>query len=48
MRKIRDGRAAFYRGTTAEPGLPPIGSRDYQFVVGVYGDVPGSEGLLTG
>jgi hypothetical protein len=43
-RVLRDASVAFYRGTTAEPGLPPIGSRDYQFVVGVYDDVPGSEG----
>ena len=30
---------AFYRETTDEPGQPPVGSRDYQFVVGVYDDV---------
>ena len=30
---------AFYRTMSDEPGMPPIGSRDYQFVVGVYEDV---------
>jgi hypothetical protein len=34
---------AFYNETTTEPGQPPIGSRDYQFVVGVYADVLGSK-----
>ena len=43
-RILRDASVAFYGRTTAEPGLPPIGSRDYQFVVGVYDDVPGSDG----
>jgi hypothetical protein len=28
---------------TREPGKPPIGSRDYEFVVGVYDDVLRSE-----
>lgn len=43
-RVLRDASVAFYSGTTAEPGLPPIGSRDYQFIVGVYDDVLGSDG----
>ena len=43
-RVLRDASVAFYCETTAEPGLPPIGSRDYRFVVGVYDDVPGSDG----
>jgi hypothetical protein len=38
-RVLRDAGVAFYRATTKEPGQPPIGSRDYQFVVGVYDDV---------
>jgi hypothetical protein len=38
-RVLRDASVAFYRETTVEPGQPPIGSRDYQFVVGVYDDV---------
>jgi hypothetical protein len=42
-RVLRDASIAFYRETTAKPGLPPIGSRDYQFVVGVYTDVLNSE-----
>ena len=42
-RVLRDASVAFYSETTAEPGLAPIGSRDYQFVVGVYDDVPGSD-----
>lgn len=46
-RVLRDASVAFYSETTAEPGLPPIGSRDYQFVVGVYDDVPGSDGPVA-
>jgi hypothetical protein len=42
-RVLRDASVAFYRKTTAEPGVPPVGSRDYQFVVGVYDDVLTSE-----
>jgi hypothetical protein len=42
-RVLRDAGVAFYRETSAEPGQPPIGSRDYQFVVGVYHDVLRSE-----
>ena len=38
-RVLRDANVAFYSETTTEPGLPPVGSRDYQFVVGVYDDV---------
>lgn len=38
-RVLRDTSVAFYRETTSDPGEPPIGSRDYQFVVGVYNDV---------
>jgi hypothetical protein len=44
-RVLRDASVAFYSETTAEPGLPPVGSRDYQFVVGVYDDVLTSEGV---
>jgi hypothetical protein len=38
-RVLRDASVAFYTETTAEPGVPPIGSCNYQFVVGVYDDV---------
>jgi immunity protein 26 of polymorphic toxin system len=38
-RVLRDASVAFYRETTDDPGQPPIGSRDFQFVVGVYDDV---------
>lgn len=38
-RVLRDASVAFYSETTTEPGLPPVGSRTYQFVVGVYEDV---------
>ncbi len=44
-RVLRDASVAFYSETTAEPGVPPVGSRNYQFVVGVYGDVLTSEGV---
>jgi hypothetical protein len=42
-RVLRDAAVAFYSATTLEAGKPPIGSRDYQFVVGVYDDVFKSE-----
>ena len=42
-RVLRDASVAFYNETTTQPGLPPVGSRDYQFVVGVYADVLKSE-----
>jgi Immunity protein 26 len=38
-RVLRDASVAFYRQTGREPGQAPFGSRDYQFVVGVYDDV---------
>ncbi len=34
-----DAAIGIYRKTTAEPGQPPIGSRDFQFHVGIYDDV---------
>lgn len=42
-RILRDAGLAVYRETTDEAGAPPTGSRDFQFVVGVYSDVPGSK-----
>ena len=42
-RVLQDASVGFYNETTTEPGRPPIGSRDYQFVVGVYADVLTSE-----
>jgi hypothetical protein len=44
-RVLRDGAVAFYRETTDTPGEPPIGDRDYQFVVGVYNDTLRSDDL---
>lgn len=38
-RVLRDASVAFYRTTTDGPGEPPIGSRDFEFTVGVYEDV---------
>jgi hypothetical protein len=40
---LRDAAAAFYRTTTTEPDMPPIGSRDYQFVTGVDSTVDRSD-----
>jgi len=37
-RVLRDAAVAFYRARTSEPVHPPVGSRDFQFVVGVYDD----------
>lgn len=44
-RVLRDGAVAFYRRTSERPGEPPIGDRDYQFVVGVYNDTLRSDEL---
>ncbi|WP_413250889.1 Imm26 family immunity protein [Sinomonas flava] len=38
-RVLADAAAAFYAETSDGPGQPPIGSREYQFVVGIYDDV---------
>lgn len=38
-RLLKEGAVAFYRTITSNPDQPPIGSRDFQFVVGVYKDV---------
>lgn len=38
-RVLRDASVAFYRSMSDDPANPPLGSRDYQFVVGVYEDV---------
>lgn len=38
-RVLRDASVAFYRAMSDEPAHPPFGSRDYQFVAGVYEDV---------
>lgn len=46
-RVLRDAAVAFYRETTTEPGHPPIGSRDYQFVVGVHDDVLKDDQVLV-
>ena len=42
-RVLREAAVAFYRARTVDPHSPPIGSRDYQFTVGVYADVVGSK-----
>jgi hypothetical protein len=42
-RVLRDGSVAFYSTRTVEARRPPIGSRDYQFTVGVYADLVGSK-----
>jgi hypothetical protein len=41
-RVLRDASVAFYSDRSDKPGEAPIGSRDYQFTVGVYEDVLGS------
>lgn len=38
-RVLRDASVAFYEATSDDPAQPPIGSRTYRFVVGVYEDV---------
>jgi hypothetical protein len=35
----RDATVRFYRQVSSVPGRPPVGSRDFAFCVGVYGDV---------
>ncbi|MFI5429651.1 Imm26 family immunity protein [Aeromicrobium sp. UC242_57] len=44
-RVLEDACVAFYREITASPAEPPIGSRDYQFVVGVYRHVFRADGV---
>lgn len=41
-RLYKDASIAIYRTTSTAPGRPPIGERDFQFVVGIYDDIPGS------
>lgn len=41
-RVLKDASIAFYREVGDSPGRPPIGSRDFQFVVGVYDDAVAS------
>ena len=38
-RVLRDASVAFYRRRSDEPRRPPLGERDFEFVVGVYDDV---------
>ena len=38
-RVLRDACLAFYRHRTSESARPPIGERDFEFIVGVYDDV---------
>lgn len=38
-RVLKDASVAFYATRSDEPERPPIGDRDYEFVVGVYDDV---------
>src|SRR5439155_860643 len=33
---LKDASIAVYRQLSDEPNKPPIGSRDYQFIVGIY------------
>ncbi|MFI5429650.1 Imm26 family immunity protein [Aeromicrobium sp. UC242_57] len=44
-RVLKDSCVAFYREITVSPDQPPIGSRDYQFVVGVYRHIFGADGV---
>lgn len=41
-RIFKDASIAIYRTVTLRPKSPPIGEREYRFVVGIYDDVPGS------
>ena len=41
-RVLRDASVAVYRSTSSFQRQPPIGERDFAFIVGVYDDVPGS------
>ncbi|MGW8566662.1 hypothetical protein [Isoptericola sp. NPDC055881] len=44
-RVLRDASVAFYSSRSDRPGCPPIGAREYEFVVGVYEDVLRTEGV---
>lgn len=37
-RVLRDAAVGFYSRRSTQPDRPPIGDRDYEFVVGVYDD----------
>lgn len=37
-RVLKDAAIAVYDAVSPIPGQPPVGSRDYQFVVGIYED----------
>lgn len=37
-RVLKDASVAIYGVITVDPGDPPVGHRDYQFVVGIYED----------
>jgi hypothetical protein len=45
-RVLRDACVGFYRRRTTEPGQPPIGDRDFEFIVGVYDDVAQSRPIV--
>lgn len=38
-RLYRDATVGVYKETTDMPGMPPIGSREFMFYVGIYDDV---------
>ncbi|MGH1564317.1 hypothetical protein [Mumia sp. DW29H23] len=42
-RVLKDTAVAFYETRTSTPGHPPVGERRFNFVVGVFDDVLGSE-----
>ena len=41
-RVLKDASIAVYRSISERPDTPPIGEREFLFMVGVYDDVPGS------
>ena len=46
-RLYRDASVGIYRKVSTVPNSPPIGSRDFLFIVGMYSDVPKTNNWVT-
>jgi len=44
---LRDASVAFYKGRSDDPARPPIGDREFEFVVGVYDDEADARSLSS-
>ena len=46
-RVLRDASVAFYKGRSDDPARPPIGDREFEFVVGAYDDEADARSLSS-